>query len=99
MLEETQLNLVNLQKNLFLEKNGKFFLGGEEIKGDILSLLKDEARYIEKSQLWELLHAAVLNEAARSAFESSNWENVQFAKALKYYDTIIRNILSSLTKN
>lgn len=98
MLEEKQDNLINTEKTVFSEKEGKVFLGGAEIKPEILSILKDQAKYIKTSQLWDILHSTIINESARLAWESQNWDNVQYSKALKYWDTVFRNILNKLDK-
>jgi hypothetical protein len=93
-----KFNLIELEKRVFHEKNGDIFIGGEKIKADIRSILKDQAKYIETSQLWEILSSTVINESVRLAFESQNWDNVQYAKALKYWNTVIKKAVSSLAK-
>lgn len=91
-------SLTNLEKKIYRESEGRVFIGGEEVKPEILSLLKEQARYIESSQFWEVLHATLINESVRAAWESKNWDAVQYSKALKYTDTIIRNMIRGLTK-
>ena len=43
-MEEKQEALINLIGRIYKEENGKKYIGGEEIKPDILSLLKDQAQ-------------------------------------------------------
>lgn len=95
----TQENFNNLQKKVFSEnKNGDIFIGGEKIDKQLLSVLKEQADYISKSQLYEILHSTVINESANLGWESKSWDNVQFSKALKYWDTVFGNILKKLSK-
>ena len=98
-LEEKQEALINLIGRIYKEENGKKYIGGEEIKPDILSLLKDQAQYIETSQFYEILNATIINEAFNlGVLQSKDFDSVQFAKALVYANNIIKKMIKGLSK-
>ena len=98
-MEEKSENLINLLGRIYKEENGKILIGGEEIKADIRSLLKDQAKYIETSQFYEILNATIINEAFNlGVLQSKDFDNVQFGKALVYTNNIIKKMIKGLSK-
>lgn len=93
-------NLIDLEKKIFRvqPKTKKIFIGNEEIKPEILEILKEQARYIKTSQFYDILHATLINESAKIGWEQENDKAAQFGKALKYVDTILGNMLKGLSK-
>lgn len=92
-----QFNL--LAKNVFTEDKGKVFIGGEEMKPEVLDLLREQARYLETSQLYEVFKSTIINESAELALkQSQNFEQVQFAKALYHLLYVFDNMILSLKK-
>lgn len=83
-------------ENIYRKEKDGIYLGGEKIRPEYLDVLKTQAATLKKSELWEILSATIKNEASESALKSLNWDNVQFAKALRYYVTIIDKILIEL---
>lgn len=93
------LTLLNLQKRVFEEKGGKILIGGEEIKPELLIILKEQAKYIETSQLYEIFLATLKNEASNLALiQSKDWENVLSAKMLWHCAFVIENMVATLSK-
>lgn len=80
-------------------KNGTLLIGGQPIPAPLRETLRDEAEYIIKSRLWEILNAAVMNEEYRlGMLEAKEWEHVRFAKALHHWAQFFRNTLFTLAK-
>lgn len=97
--EASSPDFAAVARNLFREKAGKFYIGNEEISKDIRSILRDEAEYLQRSKLWELLNNAIVNESAELALISSqSWEHVEVAKMLHHWGHVFRNIIAALAK-
>lgn len=74
-------------------------IGGQDIPPQMRELYRDQALNLLTTQLWEVIEATALNESARLALDGSlSWDHVQFAKALKYWHTIIAKMLIALAK-
>ena len=86
-------------KNIYKKEKDGIYLGGEKVRPEYLDVLKTQAFNLGKSELWEILKATLVNEAHELAMKSENWENVQFAKALKYYTVAIDKILKDLSES
>jgi hypothetical protein len=72
--EDLSLPLIDfstVESRIFTQENGKFFIGGVEITPQVKDLLKEQARYIQSSQLFELLNATIVNEAGNLALVQS----------------------------
>ena len=94
-------NLLNLRKLVFSEKGGKVFLGGEEVKPEMLSVLCEQAKYLQTSQILEVLNATIVNEAANLALvQSGNSGNLErdviTAKMLHHWNFVLQNIIHKL---
>ena len=84
-------------KHVFSEIKGELFIGGEKIKPDMRKLLKEQAGYLESSQIYELLRATITQEAAELALsESKEWNHVLYAKALKYWGDVFDTMIKKL---
>ena len=76
------------------------YLGKEKINPEVLRVLKDQAENFKTTELYEFFRATVQNEASNLALiQATNWESVQFAKALWHWQHVLDNILQSLTEN
>ena len=81
------------------EKTKKLLIGNQEIPDVLRSVLKDEALYIQKSRLWEIIQATIVQEASTAALiKSENWEHVLIAKSLHRWGYIVKNLLHALVK-
>lgn len=84
---------------VFKEVNGKIFIGSEEIKGDMRTTLREQARYVQTSQLWELMGNAIVNESANLALlQSTEWNHILTAKQLHHWGHVFRNMIHALAK-
>lgn len=101
-MRETQDQSVQfntLEDKIFQERNGKIYIGKEEIKPEVLDIIREQARYLETSQLYEILLATFKNEAMDlSLIQSKDWNDVQFAKALWHITYVFENMVYKLKK-
>lgn len=90
--------MLNLNtKKVFSEVKGEIYIGGEKIKPDIRSLLKEQAGYLDTSQLWEVLCATIEQESAEMALKTSTeWNHVLSAKMLHHWNFVFKNMINKL---
>ena len=94
---ETSVDLVALSKRVFDEKS--MTIGGEPITPQMRDIYREQAKYILSSQIWEMINATAVNESANLALKRSlNFEHVQFAKSLDYWNTLVVKMLAALSK-
>lgn len=99
MLPPQDLLLSSTKDRIFSEKKGEIFIGGEKIKPEFKALLKEQAKYLVTSQLFEVFNETINAEANDLALnKSTEWQHVQFAKALKYYIDVLNTMVSKLSK-
>lgn len=97
---EQSLDFTGLSKRIFTVKGDVFYVGGEPATQQMRELLRDEARYIITSTLWEVFNAAITNEAASMALiNSTEWEHVEVAKMLHHWAHFFRNTLYTCAKD
>lgn len=93
-----QEDLVDLNK-VFREEKGEIYIGGEKIKPEFRSLLREQAKYLLTSQLYEVFVNTARNEANEMALnKSTTWDHVLSAKQLAYWSKIFTSLLVSLSK-
>lgn len=91
------IDFAALSKRVFDDK--KVTIGGEPITEQMRDLFREQAKYILTSQLWDVIYSTALNEAANLALKNSlNFDHVQFAKALDYWNTLVLKLLVKLAK-
>lgn len=91
--------ITELEKLIFTEEKGKLFLGSEEIPPQVLQVLREEAKYIIKSQLFEIINATITNESFNLGVgQSKDWDSVQYAKSLYYWGKVFKKIINRLAK-
>ena len=92
-------NFEAMQRAILTIDGDTLFIGGEKMSADMRSALRDEARYIQGSRLWELFNNAIINEAATTALlQSTDFDQVRFAKALYHWAHFFRNTLYTCIK-
>lgn len=90
---------LDIQQRVFTQVGDDVYIGTTKIDPALRSLLRDEAKYIQQSRLWEILNASVMNESYTLALnQSQNWENVQFAKGMYQWAKYMINVLHLLSK-
>lgn len=96
---ETCPNFKDSESRVFTEFKGKVYIGTEEIKPAIRELLKDQAKNLLTSQLYEVLDATITNEAYNLALiQSKDMDNVYSAKMLHHWNFVLKNILKKLSE-
>ncbi len=74
-------------------------IGGELLTEDLRDVLRQEAKYFERSRLWEIVNATVINESAYMALnQSSTMEHVYTGKMLLYWAQTFRKMVTELAK-
>src|ERR1035437_2729131 len=85
---------LSLESKVFTEHKGKIYIGKEEIKPELLAILKEQAKYLESSQIYEILNATIINEANNMALiQSTEWEHILSAKMLHHWNYVLRNMV------
>lgn len=98
-MEEQPEIFHKIAKKIFTEEKGKIYIGGVEIKPEVLDVLREQARYLETSQLYEIFKNTIIDESADIALkQSQNFDQVQFAKALYHLLYVFDNMLLKLKK-
>lgn len=88
-----------ISSRIFATANGDVFLGKKKISPDLRAALRDQARALQSSQLWDILDASITNEAANLALiQSTDFSQVRFAKALHHWNHFLRNVVHTLAK-
>lgn len=88
-----------IENRIFSETKEGIWLGKEPINATMRDLLREQAKGVQSSQLWEVLNASIANEAINLALiQSKDFDHVQFAKALWHYSTFMRNVILKLSK-
>jgi hypothetical protein len=84
-------------KKVFEVKNGELFIGGEKIKSELRAILKEQASYLNTSQLWEIVQNTVTDECIDlSLNQSTEWNHIIYAKALRYYGDMFKEMIQLL---
>ena len=84
---------------VFSEIKGEFYIGGEKLSKEMRDLLREQARYLETSQLWEILINTLNQRANKMALEESlEWNHILSAKALKIWIDFFEVMIIKLKK-
>lgn len=97
---QPSLNYTEVESRVFsVEKDGSIRIGGQPIPPELRDILRGQAKFIQSSQLWEILSASTLNEAVNLALiQSKDFDHVQFAKAMWHYSLFITKSVDSIAK-
>lgn len=102
MNEDQQLfiNWEEVEKRVFSIGEGGFLVGGKKLTPEVRDILREQAKYFQTSQLWEILNSSTLNEALNTGFfQSKDFSHTEFGKAMWHYSAFIRNIILQLAKD
>lgn len=97
-LGSLKIDFVELEKLVFKEERESIAIGGLEITPQLRSLLRDQAKNFESTQLFEIISATVTNEGVNLLSKSGNLEHLQYAKALLYWNTVVKKMIKTLAK-
>lgn len=96
--EQLKDSIVGLESLVFVEKNNVIYIGGEAITEQMRSLLRDQAKQLQSSNLYEIINATATDEAHRLFLQSGNMDHVQYAKALIYWNKVLVKMINALAK-
>lgn len=89
-----------IESRIFAESNGVIYIGGKPVTKQMREILRDQAKSLSTSQLWEILSASVENEAINIALvQSANFEHVISGKMLHHYRHFINNTVHKLAQD
>lgn len=89
-----------IERHLFREIRGVFYMGNEPIPKDLRDVLRDQAKSFMNTQLYQILDDKVTAESMRMGLnESENWDHVLSAKQLYNWNRIMKNIVYKLAKD
>ncbi len=96
--QDQKVNFIGLESLIFKEKNGIIYIGGQEINSQMRSILRDQAKNFQTTQLFEIIDATVINESFELANQANTLEHVQYYKALIYWNKILLKMINALAK-
>jgi len=96
--DQSNDSVVGLESLVFLEKNNVIYIGGEAVTEQMRSLLRDQAKQLQSSNLYEIINATAIDEAHKLFLQSGNMEHVQYAKALIYWNKVLVKMINALAK-
>lgn len=92
-------NYSEIQKRIYQKTNRGPKIGGILLTADLRNLYREQAEYIAKSQLWDVITASIADECINLALiQSKNFEHVDFAKALWHWSTFMREVMADLSR-
>lgn len=99
LAQEEYCDFLDLESKVFLQKGESIYVGRELVNETMRSLLRDEAKNFKTTHLYEILNATITNEAANLALiQSSNYDHIQYAKALHHWNHVLKNMIHALSK-
>ena len=82
---------------VFKEVKGEIFIGGEKIRPELRDILREQAKYLSTSQIYEVFNSTIKNEAFDLALnKSKDWDHVLYAKALAYWVDVMTSMVNKL---
>lgn len=95
---EESINFKAIESKVFTQKGDSIYVGGELIGETMRSLLRDQARSLQTSNLFEILDATITNEASSLLLQAGTVEHLQYGKALHYWNKILKKTINALAK-
>jgi len=90
---------LDLESRVLTVVGNNIYIGKDKVDPILRGLLRDEAKSLQTTRLWEILNASVINEAYNLALlQSKNFEEVVSAKMLKHWSFFMLNMMTVLTK-
>ena len=92
-------NFFEISKLIYHKEVDGIAIGGEILTEELRDVLRQEAQYFERSRLWEILNATIVNESAQIALnQSTTMEHVHTGKMLYYWAKTFRKMITELSK-
>lgn len=94
----SEISFTSLGSKVYYQRDNKIYLGKELLIEPMKGMLRDEARFLKNSNLYEVLNATVINEAFNLSMQAANHDHTEYAKALYYWNTIFQKTINGLSK-
>lgn len=92
-------NFLDIESKVFTLIGRDIYIGKDKIDSQLRNVLRDEAKNLQTTRLWEILNSSVINESYNLALiQSKNFEEVLSAKMLKHWSFFMVNVLKQLSK-
>ena len=99
LLEDERIRLTDIESRVFTQRGADIYIGTNKLTDQERDILRGQAKYLQTSQLWEILNATIVNEAADiSLRQSQNFEHVQNGKMLYHWGHVFKNLITTLAK-
>ena len=95
---EKSIDFLSIEQKVFKEDKGKIYIGGVLVSEQMRSLLRDQAKTFQTTNLFEIMNATIINEASNLLLQSGNMEHLQYGKALHYWNKILKKMINALSK-
>jgi hypothetical protein len=92
------IDFKSIESKVFLSVGDKIYVGGEIVTPQMRSVLRDQARNFQTTQLFELLNATATNEGVKLLLQAGTLEHLQFGKSLNYWNKIMLKMINALAK-
>lgn len=80
-------------------KGQDIYIGKLKVSEQLRDILSDQASNFKTTNLYDILDATISEEASRLALiQSTNWNHIEYAKALHHWNYVMKNIIHSLAK-
>lgn len=97
--QDASPKFLSLESHILTEHKGELYLGKEILSKEMRDVLREQARYIERSNLWEVVNATIVNESYDIALKhSKDFDEVLSAKMLHHWAFVMRKIMALLAK-
>lgn len=97
MLQPQDQSVVWNSDKVFSRLKGEIFIGGIRIKPDLRLVLKEQAKYLESSQIFEIIINTIKQESINMALkDSTNWDHVLSSKMLWHWGFVMENMINAL---
>lgn len=95
---QEEFNISYLESKVFFEKSGEIYIGGEKITPQMRDILRDQAKQLQSSNLYEIINATVKDESFKLFSQAGTLEHLQYAKALLYWNKVLLKLVNALVK-
>ena len=92
-------SFTDAESRVFTKIGKDVYIGREKMTDVMRSLFRDEAKNMQTMRLWEVLNDSVIYEAYDLALrQSTDFDQVMFAKSLKHWSHFIMNVIRILSQ-
>lgn len=91
---------VSVTDFLEVDRNGKLYLGGEEMTEPEIKAIKEEIKYLDKTRVWHIFQETLRQKAIDKAMlNSTEWEHVLAGKMMIHSLGIFKSIVEAIKRH